>query len=342
VNSKENEISNGLVKYFKTFQKMQKIKIIDLQDITSGWETEIFTFTLQFTENGVEKQEKLVIRIYPGEYAERTSTYELLMYTTLDKQNYPTPKIHYSSTDKQYVGKPFLIMDWITGGVLDKKWETDPEGTMKSFCQLFVDLHNLDWKPINESLVSDKRYKTSIDDRLVLIEQRMTNNNFNELMPIVKWLRKERKRIKEEHLAFCHFDFHTFNILLDENGNPYVIDWPSAHIIDFRFDLAWTLILYRVYTNQDNRNALFQTYQKIAGKQINNIDFFEVAGIARRLTDVLMPFKSDSGSANFNDRAAQDIKDTIFHVENLNIYLEELAGFRIKKIDELVMKIKNE
>jgi len=342
VNSKENEISNGLVKYFKIVQKMQKIKIIDLQDITSGWETEIFAFTLQYTENGIEKQEKLVIRMYPGKYAESNLTDELFVYTNVGKQNYPIPKIHYSSTDKQYVGKPFLIMDWIMGGVLDEKWETDPEGTMKLFCQLFVDLHKLDWKLINEGLESDKRYKTSIDDRLVLIERRMTNNNFNELMPIVKWLRKERKRIIEEHLAFCHFDFHTFNILLDENENPFVIDWPSAHVSDFRFDLAWTLILYRVYTNQDNRNTLFQTYQKTAEKQINNIDFFEVAGIARRLTDVLIPFKSDSGSANFNDRAAQDIKDTIFHVENLNIYLEELTGFRIKRIDELVKMIKEE
>ncbi|NHJ33214.1 MAG: aminoglycoside phosphotransferase family protein, partial [Asgard group archaeon] len=331
--TRENEISNGLLDFFKdTQQEMQDIEMFDMQEITAGWETELFAFTLKYSENEIVKQKKLVIRMYPGEFAERSLTYELHIYTNLSKQNYPIPKIHYSSKNKQYVGKPFLIMDWLVGGVLDTKWETDLEGTIKLFCQLFVDLHNLDWKPfINETPLS---YTTNF--HLDLVERRMARNNLDELIPIVKWLKTERKRIKEELLAIGHFDFHTFNILLDEYGKPFVIDWPSAHVGDFRFDLGWSLVLYRVYTNQENRDAVFQMYQQISGKEINNIDFFEVAAIARRLSDVLITFKSESRSNELNPQIRQNIKDTIFHVENLNSYLEELTNLRIKEIDELI------
>jgi len=342
MNTRQKEISNGLIHYFDIEQKMQKIKILDLNEITSGWETELFTFTLQYSKNEVVKQKKLVIRMYPGESAERKLTHEFFIYNSISKQNYPVPKIHYMSTDKQYVGKPFLIMDWVRGGVLDDRMSSNPEETIRVFCNLFVDLHKLDWKPFVSSLDSNKTYTPSIDYHLDLLERRVKQNKLDELEPILIWLRKERKRIKNHYLAIGHFDFHPFNILLNENGDPFVIDWPSAKVSDFRFDLGWTLTLFRVYTDQNNRNVLFDTYQKITGKQIAHMDFFEVAAILRRLSDILITFKSDAESAGLQESVTQQIKETIFHVENLNTYLEELAGFRIKKIDELIKKIKKE
>ena len=79
MNTRQKEISNGLIHYFDIEQKMQKIKILDLQDITSGWETEIFAFTLQYSKNEIEKQKKLVIRMYPGKFAESNLMDELFV-----------------------------------------------------------------------------------------------------------------------------------------------------------------------------------------------------------------------------------------------------------------------
>lgn len=341
INTRQKEISNGLIQFFKeTKQKMQNTKILDLNEIRAGWETEIYTFEMQYSENDKIKKKKLVIRMYPGDSAEGKLANEFFIYTNLIKQNYPVPAIHYMSTDKQYVGKPFLIMDWIQGGTMDKKLISHPEETIGLFCQLFVDLHNLDWKPFIRNRISDQNTAALIDNYLDSLENRVKRNNLIELYPILTWLRSERNRIKNVYLALGHFDFHTFNILLNEKGEPFVIDWPSAKVSDFRFDLGWTLTLYRVYSDRKNRNVLFETYQEIAGKQIEHMDFFEVSAILRRLSDILIVFKSDAESAGLQNGVVQMIKESIFHVENLNSYLEELSGIRIIEIDELIKNIK--
>lgn len=342
INAKQKEISNGLIQFFKdTKPKMQKIKILDLNEISAGWETELYTFKMQYSENEGIRKKKLVIRMYPGDSAERKLTNEFFIYKNLSKQNYPVPKIHYMSTEKHYVGKPFLIMDWILGGTLDAKLSSQPEEAYRLFCQLFVDLHKLDWKPFIRKKNLGKNSTSAIDTYLDSLENRVKQHKLTELEPILTWLRSQRNRIKNEYLALGHFDFHTFNILLNEKGEPFVIDWPSARVSDFRFDLGWTLTLYRVYSNRENRNALFDVYQEITGKQIEHMDFFEVSAILRRLSDILETFKFSGESVGLRNGVAQMIKDSISHVENLNTYLEELAGFRIMEVDELVKNIKN-
>jgi len=296
---------------------------------------------MQYSENDEIKKKKLVIRMYPGDSAERKLTNEFFIYKNLSKQNYPVPKIHYMSTEKHYVGKSFLIMDWILGGTLDQKLSSQPEEAFRLFCQLFVKLHKLDWKPFIRSKNLEKNSASAIDTYLDSLENRVKQSKLTELEPILTWLRGERNRIKNDYLALGHFDFHTFNILLNEKGEPYVIDWPSARVSDFRFDLGWTLTLYRVYSNRENRNALFNAYQEIAGKQIEHMDFFEVSAILRRLSDILETFKFSGESVGLRNGVAQMIKDSISHVENLNSYLEELTDIRIMEVDELVENIKN-
>ncbi len=342
INVKQKEISHGLIRFFKdTKPKMLNTKILNLNEISAGWETELYTFEMQFSENDGIKKKKLVIRMYPGNSAERKLTNEFFIYKNLSKQNYPVPKIHYISTEKQYIGKPFLIMDWIPGGTLDQKLSSQPEETFRLFCQLFVDLHKLDWKPFLKNQNLEKNSISQIDIYLDSLENRVKQFELTELEPILIWLRGERNRIENEYLALGHYDFHTFNILLNDNGEPFVIDWPSAKVNDFRFDLGWTLTLYRVYGNRENRNTLFETYQEIAGKQIEHMDFFEVSAILRRLSDILGTLKSSDESTGLRNGVAQMIKDSISHVENLNSYLEELSSIRILKVDELIENIKN-
>lgn len=343
MNTKQTRIINGLIRFLiETNHDKQNIKIDNINEITAGWETELYSFILEYTKDKKVKSEKLVIRIYPGDFAENKLSNEFFIYTNLSKQNYPVPKIHYMTTDKQYIGRPFLIMDWITGGTLDDRLNLHFKETMLIFCKLFVDLHRLDWQPFVRKLNSKKTLIPTIDLHIDALEKRVKINNLNELLPIVHWLKDERKKIENEYLAIGHYDFHTFNILLDEKGSLFVIDWPSAKVNDFRFDLAWTLVLYNAYSNRESRDLLFETYQEVAGKQIDHISFFEVAGILRRLCDILITFKANAESTGLRDGVVKMIKESIDHVENLNSHLEELSGIRIREIDELVLEVRNE
>ena len=343
MNIRQTKISKGLIQYFNdTYPGMLNLEILDLKEISAGWETELFSFGLRYSEKGVTKKEKLVIRMYPGDIAERKLENEFFIYKNLSEQNYPVPKIHYMSANRQYVGKPFLIMDWISGGTLNDKMITNPEEGLLLFSQLFVKLHNMDWKPFIKKLKSDKDFTPSIESHIEALESRVNYNKLEELILIVDWLKDEKEKIIDEYLALGHFDFHPYNILMKENGEPVVIDWPSAKVNDFRFDLGWTLTLVCVYDNINNRNRFFDAYQKVAKKKIENIAFFEVAAIVRRLCDVLIAFKSSGESTGLRNDVVQQIKDTIFHVENLNSYLEKLSGIRVKEVDELIEDINNQ
>ncbi|MHA1211356.1 MAG: phosphotransferase, partial [Candidatus Heimdallarchaeota archaeon] len=210
------------------------------------------------------------------------------------------------------------------------------------FCKLFVELHKLDWKPFISDLESDGENIPTIDSYIERLEDRVIRNKLTELQPILVWLKEKRKKIGKIQLALSHFDFHPFNILLNEKGEPFVIDWPAGRVSDYRFDLGWTLTLIMVYSNRENRNGIFEAYQAIANEQIEDIDFFEVVAILRRLSDILIVFNSNAENAGLHDGVAKMIKETISHVENLNSYLEELSGISIPAIDALVEKVKNE
>ena len=52
INAKHNEISNGLIQFFKDSKlKLLNTKILDLNEISAGWETELYSFEMRYSEN---------------------------------------------------------------------------------------------------------------------------------------------------------------------------------------------------------------------------------------------------------------------------------------------------
>ena len=140
------------------------IQIHSLRNITTGWETEILSFDLEWIENGDRKLQKLVARIYPGKNADVKVQREATTMKRLLELGYPVPAVHIVETEKSQLGQPFMIMDRIDGGTLDDKLHENAEKWMDEFSRLFVKLHQLDWKNM---LDSPKTYP--IDEFLSLI-----------------------------------------------------------------------------------------------------------------------------------------------------------------------------
>ncbi|MBD3192950.1 MAG: phosphotransferase [Candidatus Heimdallarchaeota archaeon] len=340
--TRKQKILNGISDFIKEKESgFQDIRLENLNEITAGWEAELFSFVLYYKHNGEEIVKKLVIRMYPSISEIHKLDTEYLIYKLLADLHYSVPKVYYKAKDLNYVGKPFLIMDWLTGGTLDEKLRSQPQESMLLFCQLFVELHDLDWKPYSEKLLSNGISILSIDSLLKRYENRIKQNNLTELQPINAWLKKRRKEVNNLDLSITHCDFHPYNILLNDEGDTFVIDWPSVKITDYRFDLASTLVLNRIYSGKNLRDTLFRLYQQIAQKEIEDIDFFEVIAIFRRMIGVMQVLLPGDNRIGLSDDIVDIIIDTIFHVENMNNYLEELTGIRIEKIDDLVNEAKN-
>jgi aminoglycoside phosphotransferase (APT) family kinase protein len=331
----ESAISNYLGSVYK---EKSDIHVCNLQNITSGWETEILAFEVDWVEDHETVSQKLVARIYPGKDAARKAEREGLMMKGLSKMGYPVPEVHIVELDSQYLGQPFIIMDHIEGGTIDDRLHEDEEKWTKVFHQLFVDLHQLDWRkmhPNPASIPSNDSYfyiKTTLLD----YENQLRYFKKPELLPIIDWMRGRINDVPCDTLSIIHGDFHTFNILVDKWNHPFVIDWGASRIADLRTDVAWTLLLSFAYDSRELRNRILSGYENTLGKDLEHIEYFEVLATLRRLIDVTSSLESGADERGLRPEAVKMMKESAGHIDRVRKRLYELTNLSIPEIDRFV------
>ena len=317
------------------------IQIHSLRNITTGWETEILSFDLEWIENGDRKLQKLVARIYPGKNADVKVQREATTMKRLLELGYPVPAVHIVETEKSQLGQPFMIMDRIDGGTLDDKLHENAEKWMDEFSRLFVKLHQLDWKNMLDSPktypIDDSYYyiKTTLSD----YEKQIERSQRHDLSPITSWLQKRINDVPCKSPSIVHRDFHPFNILVDENEKTYVIDWGAAGVADFRADLAWTLLLHYAYSTKENRDATLMNYERVLGQEVEQIEYFEVLATLRRLYDVTSSFDKGADEMGMRPEALELMKETVGHIVRVRDRLVDLTEISIPEIEQFIEKL---
>jgi aminoglycoside phosphotransferase (APT) family kinase protein len=331
----ESVISNYLS---SIYEERSDIHVYNLQNITSGWETEIWAFDVDWTENGEKWFQKLVARIYPGKNAAKKAERESSTMKILVELRYPVPEVHIVELDSQYFGQPFIIMDRIEGTTIDDRLHEDEDKWTEVFHHLFVNLHRLDWKkmhPNPSSIPSNDPFfyiKTTIMD----YEHQLGYFKKPELLPIIEWMRKRTSDVPCDKLSIIHGDFHTFNILVDKLDQPFVIDWGASSIADLRTDVAWTLLLSFAYDSRELRNRILSGYESTLGSDLEQIEYFEVLATLRRLIDVTSSFEIGADERGLRPEAVQMMKETAGHIDRVRQRLLELTNISIPEIDRFV------
>jgi len=317
------------------------LQIHNLQNITTGWETEILSFNLEWAENGKRELQKLVARIYPGKNADVKVRREATTMKRLLELGYPVPLVHIVESEKSQLGQPFMIMDRIDGGTLDDKIRENADKWMNEFSTLFVKLHQLDWKKMLDTLET-----YPIDDPYYYIRSTLSgygkdleHSQKEELFPIINWLQKRIKDVPCKSPSIIHGDFHPFNILLDTDENAFVIDWGASKIADFRSDLAWTLLLSYAYSTRENRDVVLKSYETVLGRDVEEIEFFEVLAALRRLFDVTSSFDRGVDELSMRPEALELMRETVGHIKRVRNRLEDLTEITIPEIDQFIVKL---
>ncbi len=332
----------ALLTYFQLhYWNRDDVHIHNLENITTGWETEILSFDLEWTENGVRGLQKLVARVYPGKNADIKVQREATTMKRILDLGYPVPTVHIVETEKSQLGQPFMIMDRIDGGTLDDRLRANGEKWLHEFSRLFVELHRLDWRKMHDTPdeipSDDPNYfmKTTLSQ----YEKHLEHSQKLELLPIVNWLQKRIPDVSSTTYSITHGDFHPFNILVDEDENTYVIDWGASRIADFRADLAWTLLLHYAYSSRENRDATLKGYEDVLGQEVDLIEYFEVLATLRRLHDVMSSFDKGSDELGMRPEALDMMKETLGHIVRVKDRLEDLTELSIPEIDEFIQKM---
>ncbi|MHA2046245.1 MAG: phosphotransferase family protein [Candidatus Thorarchaeota archaeon] len=317
------------------------MKLNDYNDITSGWETQIYSFDFEWKTKSRKMKEGLIVRVYsPGVgkvKAEREST----VMTQLSRVGYPVPRIHVTETDGSVLGNPFIIMDRIEGSTLNDKFgQSDVENDkwVMVFSRLFVKLHKLDWKYFaadSQSYHPEDPYYI-IKSKITEVKEALQHHGKIELSPIADWLHKRVDSVPCERPSIIHGDFHPMNIMIDNQLNPFVIDWGAAKISDFRSDLAWTLLLTRAYSTKENRDRFLHGYQRAIGHEIDEIEYFEVLSILRRLFDVSVSLDEGASELGMREDSVEMMKEQMGHIRVVYDMLGELTGIEIPEVESLI------
>lgn len=341
-----NRIARRLQTYYQEkFPSKHNVRIYNLENITTGWESEVYSFVLEHGQPSIREREKLVLRLYAGEGAGEKSAREFHSIQRLHEVGYPVPQVYVLEREQSHFGKPFILMEKIDGQVLwaqmDTANETIRAELIAQFCKLFARLHQLDWRFFMEAAEQPK-----FDDPYTFVDKWFEGAHHSlEHFPdsgfraVVEWLENRRALVPCYKPAPTHNDFHPGNVLVQNDTSSVVIDWTGFRISDARFDLAWTLVLADAYMGAAWREIILREYEHFSGKPVDALDCFIVFACVQRLFDVTtsllygaekMGMRADAVTAMRKNRTAH---------ERVYQLLMERTGLRIQQVDEMLLSL---
>lgn len=299
----ETHLETALLTYFREqLGDTGSVEIDDLSNITDGWETELYTMRL--VAEGVPDHEKdLVVRIHSGEYAKNSVHRESAVIRRLYRIGYPVPRIFSTEETGSVIGRPFIVMERIHGSPMVNEMLSADEKRQNELwsdlTDLLVRLHRLDIAHFTPDVLSKPiaDYEHSLVALVSGIDRRTRKNNIAFAHPVVQWLKKNVKQVQPQPFSVIHNDFHPGNILVQEDGHYKVIDWTGSRIADYRTDIAWLSMLAMAHAAPELRLVPVRHYETATGKTVEDLCFFEVMALLRRLHDLWEDFGSDATSS---------------------------------------------
>ena len=319
------------------------VSVTEGVDMTSGWETELYGHTLEYSEGGLMVSRRLVARLYPGRHAAGKAEKEFSVMGRLGEAGYPVPEVHEVETDADALGVPFMIMDWIEGhSMMDDFLGTPVEELgphLEAFTGLFADLHRVD--PALVFPESPRFEDTSgyLETALERAARDLDETGPPWLRPVLDWLDGHRHGVSPGRFSVLHGDFHPGNIMVKPDGSHAVIDWGASSLGDPRGDLMWTVLLASAFWGRPFGETILEAYQRAAGEEVRDAGFFEVAAIYRRIQDISISFMRGAEEAGMRAGAVEQMKESQGHLHSVHGFLEERTGIRLPEFDELLGRV---
>ncbi|MBR3967028.1 MAG: phosphotransferase [Clostridia bacterium] len=167
------------------------------------------------------------IKVFDKEYSKADVLNEALNQARVEDTGLRINKIR--SVD-MIEGKWAIISDFIEGKTLAALMQENPE-KKEEYLELFVDLQ------------LHVHSKTS--HRLTKLKDKMSGKiDLSDLDPTTKYELHARLEGMPKHKKLCHGDFNPSNIIISNDGTPYILDWAHATQGNASADAARTYLLF--------------------------------------------------------------------------------------------------
>lgn len=179
------------------------------------------------TSKTIYRDGNRVIKVFDSDYSKSDVLNEALNQAKVEQTDILIPKIEsVTMIDNKWA----IISEFIKGNTLQRLLEENPdkmEEYMDKFVDLHIRLHSTKASLLNE--LNDK-IKRKIELTELLATKRYALRLDIETMP--------------KKNSICHGDFNPSNIIIDDEGNSYILDWSHATIGHPLADVANTYLIF--------------------------------------------------------------------------------------------------
>ena len=179
------------------------------------------------TAKTVYRDGDLCIKVFNEEFSKADVLNEALNQARIEETGLNIPKIHEVT---KIDGKWAIVSDFIKGKTLQQLMDEEPE-KKDEYLNLFVDLQLMVLSKTSPLL---NKLKDKMNRKISMAELDATT----------RYDLHTRLNGMPKHNKVCHGDFNPSNIIIAEDGTPYIIDWSHATQGNGAADAERTYLLF--------------------------------------------------------------------------------------------------
>lgn len=313
--------------------------IEEIAEITGGWESPIYSFSLRFQRGSAHFQQGHVIRVYEGANAQAQAQKDFQIMTRVNQFGLPTPAIDFLIMNKDRVDEAYLLMEKIEGETAaDFIQAGKDEGgeVLGRLAAYQARLHEMNWRQIWQPQDAEKfSSKGFARAKLENLRREIAQLGIPDFECCLAWL-EERIPKESAELSLLHNDYHPENALLrNEDGALFLIDWGFAELGDARMDLAWSLLQVSLILGGHARAEYLAAYEDARGATVEHVEFFEALKFTERMATIAQWLQPDFEIPIRKIREDGLRGSYKVHITNVYARLKEITGCTIPLIEAL-------
>jgi len=248
---------------------------------------------------------------------EETLNREYRVLGKLNSTSIPVPKVY--NMGKDMLGSSFIIMEKVEGQdmverIMGGMTESDLEELWWQFLKILADIHMLDWERAGLGFLGPPVGEYGFID-LALSQAREWSKSVEsfDLTPVLDWL--DDHKPPSDHYVLLHGDYHVKNVLVQNGKIVAVVDWERVSIGDPALDVAQVPFFLKMNNVPSERldvlvDTFLKHYQKITGRELRNLDYYQVVKAAERLfLFLLIPVVDEEWRSHALETSARQIED---------------------------------
>ncbi len=210
-----------------------------------------------------------LIKLFDANYSKADILNEALNHARVEETDLNVPKIR---SIEVVDGKWAIILDYIEGETLQTIMDKNPDKE-DEYLNLFVDLQRT---VLSKHVPMLNKLKDKMNAKISALRLNVDATTRYEL--------HTRLDSMPKHTNLCHGDFNPTNIIITQDGTPFVIDWSHATQGNSSADVAISYLLFYLAGKEELADKYLKLYCKKSDTAIQYVQRWIPIVAASRLT----------------------------------------------------------